>query len=91
MERDREEILNRVREYKTIWNTIKEKEGTGWQIYLKHGGLAQLILEGKTARGGRPTSTYTTEIVKDVKGTNSCRKVKDLSTERQGGEPILRL
>ena len=79
-----EEILNRVQETRSIWKTLTRRRDRMIGHILRHGGLTQMVVEGR-AEGkrtrGRPRQTYINQIVEDV-GVNTFKEMKELAQDR---------
>ena len=79
------DVLDRVREERSLWSTIKIRRDRMVGHLLRHEGLVRDILESETGvkRGrGRPRLDYCSQIVRDV-GCSTFSKMRRLAQNRE--------
>ncbi|VVC27478.1 Hypothetical protein CINCED_3A011221 [Cinara cedri] len=79
-----EAVLNRTKEKKILWHTIKVRRAKMIGHLLRHESLSKTILEGDFEGHigrGRPRMEYTKQIIIDI-GKNSYKELKELSNDK---------
>lgn len=79
-----EEILEKMSEKRTLWNSIKKRKNEWNGNVLRHGELLRLVIEGCVERKNvreRPRKEYMLQIIKDQE-CNSYEKTKRKASNR---------
>lgn len=79
-----EEVLNRIGEKRSLWNTLTKRRDRLIGHTLRHQGPVNLVLEGSVGgkiRRGRPRYEYSKQIQIDV-GCRSYSEMKRLAQDR---------
>jgi len=79
-----EEVINRIKEKKVLWHTIKVRRAKMIGHLPRHESLSKTVIEGDVEGHigrERPRMEYMKQIIMDM-GKNSYKELKELSNDR---------